>query len=346
MSSVENPTGLKGIEFVEFTGGEPEYMERVFRDFGFSRLKEHRTGNTTWYQQNDIRFFYTNQPGSFAARFGEEHGASICSMGLRVADAQAAYDVVISRGARPFLDDTLKTLDLPAIYGIGDSLLYFVTDDEQDGPAYYSQFEALDTPDLVPDLGFLRIDHLTNNVYKGTMEYWSNFYKDIFGFREIRHFDIKGQKTGLLSYALQSPCGTFCIPINEGTEDKSQIEEYLRDYNGPGIQHLAFLSNDLLASLDGLQGSSIETLDIQPDYYETVFDRVPNVTEDRDRIKNHMVLVDGDDDGYLLQIFTRNLFGPIFIEMIQRKNHHSFGEGNFQALFDSIELDQERRGTL
>ncbi len=225
-------------------------------------------------------------------------------------------------------------------------MIYFIENGKEGASPYEAEFLPAESPELVEDKGFLSIDHLTNNVYKGTMETWANFYKDIFGFTEVRTFDIKGRKTGLQSYALQSPCKTFCIPINEGTEERSQIEEYLRDYRGPGIQHLAFLTHDLLTTLDKLEGSGIETLDIHPDYYEEAFQRVPQVTEDKDHIRRHQVLIDGDKDGYLLQIFTKNLFGPIFIEFIQRKNHNSFGEGNFQALFESIERDQERRGVL
>ncbi|MCA9523925.1 MAG: 4-hydroxyphenylpyruvate dioxygenase, partial [Myxococcales bacterium] len=257
----------------------------------------------------------------------------------------AAFELALRRGARAYDGDPqAKTFDLPAIYGIGESLIYFVDGERESHDERF--FVPLARPELVDEKGFVAIDHLTNNVYKGTMETWSAFYKEIFGFTEVRYFDIRGAKTGLTSYALQSPCASFCIPINEGTEKKSQIEEYLREYNGPGIQHLALLSRDLLASLDKMEGCGIETLDIDDDYYAEVFERVPHVTEDHRRIRRHNVLVDGDDDGYLLQIFTRNLFGPIFIELIQRKNHRSFGEGNFQALFKSIERDQERRGVL
>ncbi len=337
-----NPVGLAGLEFIEFAGPEPEKLDDLFLAFGFSRLRRHRERAVDYYRQNDIHFLLNREPGSFAEDFAQRHGPSICSMGWRVRDARTAVDEAVRRGARRY--DGPTTIDAPAIYGIGDSLIYFI---ETDPPQpYLAEFVDHDNPQIVEDAGFIAIDHLTNNVYKGTMDKWSNFYKDVFGFTEVRYFDIKGVKTGLQSYALRSPDGSFCIPINEGKEDKSQIEEYLREYRGPGVQHLAFLSNDLLDSLDRLDRSKIETLDIDDEYYETVFDRVPNVTEDRERIRRHQVLVDGDDEGYLLQIFTRNLIGPIFIEMIQRKNHTSFGEGNFGALFRSIEKDQERRGVL
>ena len=203
----------------------------------------------------------------------------------------------------------------------------------------------LDNPTLVAPKGFLTIDHLTNNVERGTMGRWAGFYRDVFGFTEVRYFDIRGVKTGLTSYALRSPCGRFCIPINEADEARSQINEYLDEYKGPGIQHLAFLTEDILASLDALDGA-VETLDIDDDYYATVFDRVPGVIEDHAAIRRRNVLVDGDEHGYLLQIFTRNLVGPIFVEIIQRRNHLSFGEGNFGALFRSIERDQAKRGVF
>jgi 4-hydroxyphenylpyruvate dioxygenase len=339
-----NPVGLEGIDFVEFTGPEPDRLDALFQAFGFSRLKRHPDQQVLYYQQNEIRFLLNREPDSFAEDFGRRHGPSICSMGWIVRDADHAVAEAVRRGARRY--EGPSTIDAPAIYGIGDSLIYFVERREGRTPAYLDAFVELDDPAVVEAKGFVAIDHLTNNVYKGTMEKWSRFYKEIFGFEEVRYFDIKGVKTGLTSYALRDPSGSFSIPINEGSEEKSQIEEYLREYRGPGVQHLAFLSNDLLDSLDRLEGSGIETLDIEDEYYEEVFERVPGVTEDRERIKRHKVLVDGDEDGYLLQIFTRNIIGPIFIEMIQRKNHHSFGEGNFGALFRSIEKDQERRGVL
>ena len=201
---------------------------------------------------------------------------------------------------------------------------------------------------MVEDKGFLAVDHLTNNVYQGTMTKWADFYKDVFGFTEVRYFDIKGVKTALISYALQSPCGTFCIPINEGKGNKdNQIDEYLSEYNGPGVQHLAFITDDLVSSLEKLDRSVIDTLHIVPEYYDEIFDRVPWVKEDKDKIREHQILVDSQsENSYLLQIFTKNLFGPIFIEMIQRVNDQGFGEGNFSTLFKSIELNQMERGVL
>jgi 4-hydroxyphenylpyruvate dioxygenase len=344
-----NPLGLRGgIAFIEFTTPNPAYVDRILKRFGFSKLMKHRDKNLFYYRQNDIHVLLNHGESGFERAFAEQHGHAICAMGWWVEDAQKAYEIALQRGAKPFESGKVGACDLslPAIYGIGDSIIYFVGQTERDSYLQQQGFAPLEAPEIIPDKGFLRIDHLTNNVYKNTMSYWSDFYKRIFGFTEVRYFDIKGQKTGLTSFALRSPDKSFSIPINEGNEAKSQIEEYLREYRGAGVQHLAFLTNDLLASVEALQGSGIETLDIDDDYYDTVFDRVPNVTEDHERIKRLQILVDGDESGYLLQIFTKNLFGPIFIEMIQRKNHQAFGEGNFTALFKSIERDQERRGVL
>lgn len=346
MTSIPNPLNLRGIDFVEYSSPDPAWLETLFTTLGFSKLRKHRDKAIDYYVQNDVHFLVNREETGFAAEFRKAHGPSICSMGLRVDDARFAFDEAVRRGARPIDGNIGADFDFPAIYGIGDSIIYFIDRFGDRGSIFDTVFEPLENPTEVGEKGFLRIDHLTNNVYKGTKEKWANFYKDIFGFQEIRFFDIKGDKTGLTSYALASPCGTFSLPINEGNEKKSQIEEYLQEYNGPGIQHIALLTDDLIASLDKLEGSPIETLDIDDDYYEDVFDRVPNVRESHERIHHHNVLVDGDDDGYLLQIFTKNIIGPIFFELIQRNNHRSFGEGNFTALFKSIERDQERRGYL
>jgi len=345
--SEANPCGLRGIEFVEFASAEPEWLDQLWRAFGFSRLATHPQRDLDLYVQHDIRLLVHREADSFAGRFHRAHGPAASAMGWRFDDAHAAFDEAVRRGARPY-DGAhgAKSFDVPAIYGIGDSLIYFFGSDDSHGRHFDRAFVPHPQAVLVDDRGFLGIDHLTNNVRKGTMERWAGFYQRVFGFTEVRTFDIRGAKTGLTSYALRSPDGSFCIPINEGDESKSQIEEYLREYDGPGIQHLAFLTDDLLGSLDWMTEGVIETLDIDDEYYDEVFDRVPNVTEDHRRIRDHQVLVDGDADGYLLQIFTRNVIGPIFIELIQRKNHLSFGEGNFGALFRSIERDQERRGVL
>jgi len=340
----DNYLGLRGIEFTEFASPSAEFMDQVFDAFGFSKLKRFKDKDIIYYNQNDIHFLLNQERQGFSAEFAKQHGPAITSMGWRVDNAQQAMAIAIERGAT---EATEKDLPYPAIYGIGDSLIYFIDQFGEKGSIYENDFIAVETPKIAENKGFLRIDHLTNNVKKGTMTQWADFYKNIFGFSEVRYFDIKGKETALLSYALRSPDGSFCIPINEGKGDeRNQIDEYLREYNGPGVQHIAFETADILSSLDKLDHSVIDTLDIHDDYYETVFDRVPNVTEDHQRIKDHQVLVDGDENSYLLQIFTKNLFGPIFIEIIQRQNNQGFGEGNFQALFESIERDQKKRGVL
>lgn len=339
----ENYCGLKGIAFLEFSTAQDYDLGSMLRSFGFSRVRQHQSGAIDLWKQNDIVFLWNTGAG-FADKFRSAHGPSICGMGLFVENARQAFETAVSRGARAFEPtDGALPFDLPAIYGIGDSVVYFI--DEQTN-FFEREWKQHPNPELNDSKGFQAIDHLTNNVYKGTLETWSNFYKSVFGFEEVRHFDIRGEKTGLFSYALRSPDGSFCIPINEGTEEKSQIEEYLREYDGPGIQHIAFLTTDLVKTMEKMQGTGIEFLDIDDEYYQEVFERVPNVTEDHAAIQKHMILVDGDDEGYLLQIFTKNLVGPIFIELIQRKNHLSFGEGNFGALFRSIERDQQKRGVL
>ncbi|MEZ4470140.1 MAG: 4-hydroxyphenylpyruvate dioxygenase [bacterium] len=340
---MENPCGIKGIAFVEWAPGggmDAAALGELFAAFGFSRSHRHQAAAVDLYRQRDIRFLVNEERAGFAADFGAVHGPSVCGLGLWVEDPREALRVAVERGARR-AEGVSTPLDVPAIYGVGDSLVYFLTPER-----LWGEFKAHPTPLVVPDAGFITVDHLTNNVYQGTLARWSGFYQDVLGFTEVRTFDIRGERTGLYSHALRSPCGSFCIPINEGTEEKSQIEEYLRAYRGPGVQHIAFLTDDLVASLDRMRGGPVRFLDIDPEYYRTVFERVPGVREDKGRLEALQILVDGDAEGYLLQIFTQNLVGPIFIELIQRRNHLSFGEGNFGALFRSIERDQERRGVL
>jgi 4-hydroxyphenylpyruvate dioxygenase len=340
-----NPLQLRGIEFTEFCGPSAEHLEKLFWAFGFSKLRRHPSKEISYFRQNDIHFLVNSERQGFSADFAKKHGPSICSMGWRVENAAYALAQAVQRGARAVADAD-KDHAYPAVYGIGDSVIYFIEPTGANTSIYERDFVALDAPLIQPEKGFLAVDHLTNNVPFGEQQKWASFYKDIFGFTEVRYFDIQGAKTGLTSFALRSPDGSFCIPINQPKNEQDQIAEYLRDYNGPGVQHLAFLTSDILHSLDQLQDSDIETLDIDDDYYQEVFQRVPHVRQDHARIAQHQVLVDGDEDGYLLQIFTKNIIGPIFIEIIQRENNLSFGEGNFGALFRSIEKDQERRGVI
>lgn len=348
-TEVNNPVGLVGFDFIEFSSKDPTQLQQLFRDFGFSRLMKHQTQNIEYLRQNDIHFTINSQPGSHAANFQSHHGPCASATGWRVKDAAKALATALARGAKkaPKSDYTnAKGEPLPAIMGVGDSLIYFI-DDFEDAERWQKMgFEDLEDQDIVQEKGFHLIDHLTNNVYKGQLEPLAKFYKDVFGFTEVRYFDIDGKQTGLLSYALRSPCGSFCIPINESKDEKSQIQEYLNEYHGEGIQHIAFLTADMLATMARMKGTKIETLDIDDDYYDDIWKKFPNVTEDRQQIQDNNLLVDGDSKGYLIQIFTKNVIGPIFFEFIQRKNHQGFGEGNFGALFRAIERDQERRGVL
>lgn len=349
MTSAPNPVGLKGIEFLEFSSPDGVALDKLFTEFGFSRTLRHKSRSIDLFQQNQINFLVNTEKGSFSEAFHKAHGPCVSSMGWKVLDADFAFNEAIKRGAKPAVkhDYTLGAdHEIPAIFGIGDSLIYFIDNENTQGLYSRMGFEKHPRQNIIPNKGFDFVDHLTNNVENGTMAAWVEFYKNIFGFSEIKYFDIRGVKTGLTSFALKSPCGTFCIPINEGTEAKSQINEYLREYKGPGVQHIALSTTDIIRSVTSLRNGPIETLDIDNEYYDEVFNRVPNVTEDQKKLADLDILIDGDEEGYLLQIFTKNIIGPIFIEIIQRKNHHAFGEGNFGALFRSIERDQERRGVL
>lgn len=344
-----NPIGLIGFDFIEFSSKEPEKLHQLFLSMGMSRLKRHKTKNIDYYRQNDIHFLVNKEPNSFAGKFSVAHGPCASATGWRVKDAKEAHKIAIQRGAVAAEHNDYQLTDgtmLPALKGVGDSLIYLV-DDHKD-PKRWDKlgFVDLEKPDVVESKGFALVDHLTNNVPQGQLKPLSEFYKNVFGFEDIRFFDIRGRQTGLKSYALRSPCGSFCIPINEGTEAKSQINEYLDEYKGSGIQHIALLTGDLVKSMDKLSGDGPATLDIDDEYYEEVFQKVPNVTEDHAKIRKHNLLVDGDETGYLLQIFSKNVIGPIFFEFIQRKNHLGFGDGNFGALFRAIERDQEKRGYL
>ncbi|MAZ48118.1 MAG: 4-hydroxyphenylpyruvate dioxygenase [Halobacteriovoraceae bacterium] len=343
-----NPVKLRGIEFIEFSAKDPQALHRLFQAFGFSRIMRHNERKIDLYRQGQITYLLNFEPASFATNFYDKHGPCVSSMGWRVEDSNFALEEALKRGAKVSenIDYQLNGEDLKTIVGIGDSNIYFIDKFGQDDFYEGLGFQKLDNPDMVEDLGFEYIDHLTNNVEQGQLSVWSDFYKNIFGFTEVRYFDIRGVKTGLQSFALKSPDGSFCIPINEGTEAKSQINEYLEEYKGPGVQHIALHTSDIIKSISKLSSTQVETLDIDDQYYQEVFDRVPNVSEDHKKLQELQILVDGDEEGYLLQIFTKNIIGPIFFEIIQRKNHLSFGEGNFGALFRSIERDQEKRGYL
>lgn len=342
-TNLENPIGLDGMEFIEYASPNPAALEELFLNLGFVKTGQHKRFDVSLFQQNEVNFILNREPRSFAESFNQSHGPSICATGFRVKDAQFAFEEAVKRGARPCEDPEKHSF--PAIYGIGDSVIYFI-DSYREDRVYESDFDFVPDAPSTEGFGLFLIDHLTNNVPMGEMDKWYEFYKSIFNFEQIRFFDIKGKETGLLSRALRSPCGKITIPINEPKDQKSQIQEYLDEYKGSGIQHLAFLTHDICKTVKALQSKGIGFLSTPDTYYEALPSRLPNIDEDLDQLKDLRILVDGDDKGYLLQIFTENLIGPIFFEIIERKGHDGFGEGNFQALFDAIEEDQRRRGVL
>lgn len=342
---MENPVGLNGMDFMEYTGPDAAIFENMFARMGFKKVAKHKSKDIDLWRQGDIQFFINKEKKGFNASFAELHGPSICSTGFRALDAKTAFEVAVSRGAKPFTDEAQKTFPVPAIYGIGDSLIYFV-DPKMSDLIYKENFNYDLSKENIVGSGFTVIDHMTNNVPVGEMQKWCDFYEKVFNFKERRFFDIKGAKTGLISKVMRAPDGKITVPINEPTDGKSQIQEYIEQYKGSGIQHVALLTENICPSVSKTQAQEVPVLSIPTTYYEAIPTRLKNVTEDLKELEKLQILVDGDEEGYLLQIFTQNLFGPIFFEFIQRKNHYGFGDGNFQALFDAIERDQERRGVL
>lgn len=345
-TTTTNPLGLRGIDFITFASPEPDALHRLFLAFGFSRTMRHHAKAVDLYEQGDIVFLLDNEPTSASAAFTKAHGPTVSAMGWRFDRPREAFARAVSRGATGHAapDFTVDGEAMPTLVGIGGMALHFCENRTDLRRFERMGFVSLEEPERVTPKGFFRVDHLTNNVMNGQMKATAAFYESIFGFTQVRYFDIRGVHTGLQSFALRSPCGSFCIPINEAKEEASQINEYLREHKGPGVQHIALQTMDILSSLEKLEGAPVRFLDIERDYYTTVFDRVKGVKESREAIAARHVLVDGDDEGYLLQIFTQNVLGPIFFELIQRENHHAFGEGNFGALFRSIEREQAKRG--
>jgi 4-hydroxyphenylpyruvate dioxygenase len=351
--SFTNPAGTDGFEFVEFAHPEPEKLAELFTRMGYVAVAKHRTKDVTVWRQGDINYVINAEQGSHAMKFVDKHGPCAPSMAWRVVDARHAFDHAVSKGATPYTGND-KALDVPAIVGIGGSLLYFVERYGKKGSAYDVEFEWIGARDPKPTgVGFYYLDHLTHNVYRGNMDEWWAFYRELFGFKQIHFFDIAGKLTGLVSRAITSPCGKIRIPLNESTDDKSQIEEYLKKYRGEGIQHIAVGTDGIYDAADKLAANGLKFMPGPPDtYYEKSHERVSGHDEPIERMKKHGILIDGEGvvDGsttkILLQIFSKTVIGPIFFEFIQRKGDEGFGEGNFRALFESIEEDQIRRGVL
>ena len=354
----ENPIGLDGFEFVEFCAPEKGTLEPVFRAMGFTHVANHRSKDVQLWRQGNINLVTNYEPMSAAWYFAREHGPSACGMGFRVKDAAEAWAKLMDAGAEPVDTQTgPMELSIPAIKGIGGALIYIIdryADDGDEALSIYDiDFEYLDGVEKYPEgAGFQRIDHLTHNVYGGRMAYWADWYEKLFNFQEIRFFDIKGEYTGLTSKALTAPDGKIRIPLNEeGEGGKGQIEEFLREFNGEGIQHIALICDDLIAAWDKLKEFGVPFMTAPPEtYYEMLPERLPDHGQPVDELKARGILLDGTTEGgqprLLLQIFAEAQVGPVFFEFIQRKGDEGFGEGNFKALFESMERDQVRRGVL
>ncbi|MDB5893050.1 MAG: hppD [Rhodoferax sp.] len=350
----ENPMGLMGFEFVEFASPNPGQLESVFELLGFKLVARHRSKDVVLFRQGDINFVVNREPRSAAGYFAAEHGPSACGLAFRVKDAHKAYNRALELGAQPIEIPTgPMELRLPAIKGIGGAPLYLIDRFEEGKSIYDIDFEFVDGVERHPvGHGFKIVDHLTHNVYRGRMAFWANFYERLFNFREIRYFDIKGEYTGLTSKAMTAPDGKIRIPLNEeSSKGAGQIEEYLMAFNGEGIQHIALLSDNLLASVDSLIKAGVPLMKAPPaTYYKMLQDRLPGHGENPEQLQARGILLDGTTEGgaqrLLLQIFSGNLLGPVFFEFIQRKGDDGFGEGNFKALFESLERDQIERGVL
>ena len=355
------PIRTDGFEFIEYAAPDTQALAKLFRQMGFEAVARHRSKDVVLYRQGEINFVINHEPRSFAHRFAKRHGSSICAFAIRVEDATAAYRRALELGAKPSPSEAgPMELNIPAIRGIGRSLIYLV-DRYGDRSIYDVDFIPVENEPAEPfGVGLTRIDHLTHNVRKGHMDEWANFYERIFSFKEIRYFDIHGKATGLKSRAMASPCGKIRIPINEPSDPKSQIQEYLKLYHGEGIQHIALATDDIYATVERLRDNGVRFMDVPDTYYERVESRVPGHGEDIERLRRNRILIDGipsphtspqdqrerKGTGLLLQIFTETVIGPIFFEIIQRKGNEGFGEGNFQALFEAIENDQMKRGVI
>ncbi|HVZ70156.1 MAG TPA: 4-hydroxyphenylpyruvate dioxygenase [Rhizomicrobium sp.] len=345
----ENPIGTAGFEFVEYTAPDVAQLHQLFERMGFRAVGRHRSKAVTLYRQGEVNFIVNAEPESHGSRFARAHGPSACAMAFRVKDAAYAYKKLLERGAKPFQNQVgPMELNIPAIEGIGGSVIYLV-DRYGDHSIYDVDFVPTDAAKGFEHegAGLIEVDHVTHNVYRGNMDKWAGFYERLFNFREVRYFDIEGKVTGLKSRAMTSPDGKIRIPINESSDDKSQIEEYLHAYHGEGIQHIALGARDIYKSVETLRAKGVAFQDTPDTYYERIDNRLKGHGEDVERMKRDRILIDGGkDEGLLLQIFTQNAIGPIFFELIQRKGNEGFGEGNFRALFESIEADQIRRGVL
>ena len=350
-TTFDNPMGIDGFEFVEFAAPDASILHELFRKMGFTAVAKHVSRAITLYRQGGVNFLVNEEPDSFAAEFARLHGPCACGFAIRVKDAKYAFEAALAKGAEAvtYKPETGAVVT-PAIKGIGDCMLYLVDQYGERGNLYARDYAPLPGVDQDPKgFGLTFIDHLTHNVFHGNMAKWADYYERLFNFREIRYFDIKGVKTGLLSKAMTAPDGMVRIPLNESSDPKSQINEYLDAYKGEGIQHIACFTDDIYATIEAMRAAGVTFLNTPDTYYDIIDERVPNHGQDVARMKKNRILIDADKETkqkLLLQIFTENNVGPIFFEIIQRRGNEGFGEGNFQALFESIERDQMRRGVL
>jgi len=350
----DNPMGLCGFEFVEFAAPQSGILEALLPQLGFSLVARHRSKDVDLYRQGGINFIVNRERRSLAHYFSKEHGPSACSMAFRVRDAHIAYARALELGAQPVEIPTgPMELRLPAIRGIGGAPLYLIDRFEEGESIYDIDFRFIEGVQRQPlGHGLRAIDHLTHNVYRGRMAYWAHFYEHFFNFREIRFFDIKGEYTGLTSKAMTAPDGLIRIPLNEEASGKSgQIEEFLMQFSGEGIQHIALSCEDLPATIDRLKAAGVPLMaPPSSTYYDMLAERLPGHGQDTQALQARGILLDGSTQAgnprLLLQIFSQTVLGPVFFEFIERKGDDGFGEGNFKALFESLERDQIRRGTL
>ncbi|PTN56483.1 4-hydroxyphenylpyruvate dioxygenase [Stenotrophomonas panacihumi] len=354
VTTFENPMGIDGFEFVEFAApaGSPVDLHDYFRKMGFTAVMKHKSRPITLYRQGGVNFLVNEDPDSFAADFAAQHGPCACGFAIRFRKpAGEVYEGVLANGgvAIDHKPDS-RAVDAPVVKGIGDCMLYLVDRYGDAGSIYEGDFEPITGVDQDPKgFGLTFIDHLTHNLYFGNMQQWSDYYERLFNFREIRYFDIKGAKTGLVSKAMTAPDGIVRIPLNESSDPKSQINEYLDAYKGEGIQHIACFTDNIYDTVEAMRAQGVTFLDTPDTYFDVVDLRIPDNGEDVPRLRRNKILIDADPETKqrkLLQIFTENCIGPIFFEIIQRKGNEGFGEGNFQALFESIERDQMKRGVL
>ncbi len=349
-NSSHNPMGTDGFEFLEFSSKKPQELDTLFKSLGFKVVAKHKSKHVTLYRQGHVNFLLNEEHTDQVTHFNNQHIGGACAMAFRVKDAAVAHKRALELGAKPYVSAISSGEEkIPAIEAIGGTVIYLVDKYNEKGNIYEADFDFLDAENKNPTgVGLDIIDHITHNVHRGNMDKWAGFYEKLFNFREIRYFDIEGKLTGLKSRAMTSPCGKIRIPINESSDDKSQIEEYLNEFGGEGIQHIAMTSENIYKTVENLRETGMEFMPTPDTYYAKIDSRIPDHGEDIERMKKDRILIDGapTDDGILLQIFTKTVIGPVFFEIIQRKGNEGFGEGNFKALFESIEEDQVNRGVL